>query len=327
MLSIRYDYEFQSHVAKVTATLICSLHISSRAELKAQEKNLQSGGQYGIISGFFDAAESSTGQSTEYVYDQMCNKNNYSFISDVFSSKKSTITNNNVDAWKACVLNQHGLFTALSPSADGKTYSITFNYLKPNYNTNKLELKDVDKSYGFKCSIDNVDINGFIPEDHNYHEQFSVTCVRDSDALNDKLVINTSEGTAEFDVPGKPLTELSGRVEGLDAEVSKLKNATHPPQVDLISCRRVFDPTKSEPWWGGQQIVVSFTPKDCANSVPKQGWKYTANLIKAVFCGALPDYEISTDPLKPSIHFYGIKPCTTQGEVYVDWIGFNPAGF
>jgi hypothetical protein len=219
-----YNSNYQEHISDTVADLICTLHITSRQDLNNQRGNLQSGGTYGAISGFFDAAYASDSSSAEQTYDKLCNKHDRSFIKSVFSSQQSQMTNNNVNAWEKCVEGRQGLFSALHASADNKTYTVTIQYLKP-VGAVKLALKGIDARYGFSCSVIGKNISEFVPEENGLLAKFGVTCVRASDGTNNTIAINTNvDLVGPFDVPSKAFKDLSARVDALEAAMPAAEN-------------------------------------------------------------------------------------------------------
>jgi hypothetical protein len=211
-----YNNTYQSNVN----ALLCTLHIDSRSALENKAANLQSGGQYGLISGFLDAAESSGSSSAEETYDKVCNKHDSSFISSVFASNRGQITDRNVDAWERCVEGRHGLFSALTASRDNKTFTISVHYVKPEVKPAKLVLKAIDPQYGFQCTVSGVDIADYAPEDHGGFGKFGITCWRSWQNTNNTLLINTSvDQLGPFDVPSKDVAALSDRVQQDEAKL------------------------------------------------------------------------------------------------------------
>jgi hypothetical protein len=297
-----YNTTFQSSISDQTARLICTLHISNRQELRNQSASLGIGGQYGAISGFLDAAESSGSRSVEETYDKMCNKNDTSFIKNVFLSQQMQITSENVRSWERCVeiTSSSGLFSALHVSTDNKLFTITVNYKKPQINPQKLVLQDIDKRYGLTCLVIGKSMAGFAPEENGLSGNFSITCERPDPNTNNTIAINTSVGDiGPFEVPSKAYSELTlevqqgaAQVAGLTAALAEMRNkrpqvfvqpaprATRcdtpwPESISTVEC-----PTDSVRISGG----CSFTCKglDHTISVPTaNGWQ----------CGAIATYE------------------------------------
>jgi hypothetical protein len=216
-----YNAVYQSSIYNTVANLICTVHISSQKELSNQQSSLQAGGQYEMVSGYFNSAQASGSSSYEDTYDKTCNKHDQTFINNVFSSQQSQITDRNVDAWEKCIEHREGLFSALKNSADNKTFTITISYIKPRISPTKLVLKGIDDKYGFSCTLDGSSIANFVPEDHGYLAKFGVTCVRSSEMTNNTLLINTNIDTVgPFDVPSKAFLDLSAKVDSLQNQAN-----------------------------------------------------------------------------------------------------------
>jgi hypothetical protein len=219
-----YNTQFQSNIADKTANEICNLHISSRDELRNQSASLSSGGAYGIISGFFDAAASSGSHSVEETYDKMCNKHDASFIKDVFLSQQMQITTENVRAWERCieVTTATGVFSALHISADNKIFTITVNYKKPTGGP-KLVLKDIDPRYGMSCLVNGKKMDDFVPEDNGLSGKFAITCERPDPNTNNTIVISTNvDQIGPFEVPSRAYSDLFYAIQQNAAQVARL---------------------------------------------------------------------------------------------------------
>ena len=224
-----YNYEYQENISQATSDLICSLHISNQNELHNHADSLSTGGQYGAVSGFLNAAQSSQNSSIENTYDRICNKHDSAFARSVFNSMQSQITDQNVQAWEKCVDKRTGLFSALKASTDNKTFNISVQYIKQEVNPPELILKGIDEKYGFDCSIDGKPIQDFAVEKNGYPSKFAITCTRPSANTNNLIAINSTLGEiGPFEVPSRAFSDLTSRVDALQQAASKQTDVSPP---------------------------------------------------------------------------------------------------
>jgi hypothetical protein len=115
------------------------------------------------------------------------------------------------------------------------------------------------------------------------------------------------------------VARLEAQISGLKDEIKSVRDMLGP-QVGFMPCYKKFQTTNEPP-------LIEFQPADCQNVQPKKDWTYTAILFGTTLCGGIGNYEISPDPFKPNIRFFG-KPCAAKdSEVWVHYVGFNPRAF
>lgn len=281
-----YNNSHQEYISDNVGDIICDKHITSRKEADNQRANLQSGGQYEVIKGFFNAAAAKDGSSDEQTYDKLCVKHDRAFIKDLIISQKAQITDSNVAAWLGCVENttKQGIFSALHASIDNKIFTVSIRYIKPQVEASPTQLKliGIDDQLGFSCTVSGQSISDFIPEKNGLFGPFGVTCKRRSGSTNNVILINTSVGdVGPFDVPSKAFSDLSARVDALEAALSaaesrivqKFKGELDEQGVQLTktiqsmwkSPQKICSPLMENKWRAITPVPIDWTIEQCRN--------------------------------------------------------------
>ncbi len=204
----------------------CQTHWRTSSEFEQATKNLGSGGNYGLISGFLNLGSSDEKTALETIYDKLCvlkdaNLRSW-FMTETHDQSADALTN----AWTACVLATKGtgVYSRLSLTPGSKQFTIKAWYrffpVGP-----KLQITGYTRDRGYTCTIDNKDISNGIEVQPGQEGDFLIDCTRTADASVGVNINSVAGAIGPFDVPSDQYVALNQTLSQLSQELARVRSS------------------------------------------------------------------------------------------------------